>query len=346
MVDRRPYPNDRQRKIGEWSGPNKTISTCCCGLQVFEVEDLRNASPATVSRAGVVYVSATDLDWKPVLDAWLSTRPQHMKTLEKHMYHFLGDPSAGGPRDFGIAFDFVARLKGSALSVTRVCAIENVVALLSALLNVADLSESTDDVYGELERLVLFAVTWGIAGLLDVEGRKLWDAWLRDGPARSSNLPQETSIFEYAVDLETMEWERWQPSEFQKPCADVIDWSTVRVPTMESCRGIALMERFALVGKPVLVVGGPGTGKTTLVHAYFRSCDPENVVCKTLNLSSATTPGMLQNAIEVELEKQGGKNFGPAGGNRMMCVTLRRNLLFLTVADTVASSWTTSRFQR
>jgi hypothetical protein len=38
---------------------------------IFEVEDLRNASPATVSRAGIIYVSESDLDWEPVLKSWI-----------------------------------------------------------------------------------------------------------------------------------------------------------------------------------------------------------------------------------------------------------------------------------
>ena len=38
---------------------------------MFEVEDLRNASPATVSRAGVIYVSDSDLDWIALVDAWV-----------------------------------------------------------------------------------------------------------------------------------------------------------------------------------------------------------------------------------------------------------------------------------
>ena len=42
---------------------------------MFEVEHLNNASPATVSRAGIVYVSDTDLDWWPVAQAWIHTRP-------------------------------------------------------------------------------------------------------------------------------------------------------------------------------------------------------------------------------------------------------------------------------
>jgi len=38
---------------------------------VFEVENLNNASPATVSRCGIVYVSASDLGYDPVIKSWV-----------------------------------------------------------------------------------------------------------------------------------------------------------------------------------------------------------------------------------------------------------------------------------
>jgi len=41
---------------------------------VFEVENLDNASPATVSRCGIVYVSESDLDWKPLQHSWVRDR--------------------------------------------------------------------------------------------------------------------------------------------------------------------------------------------------------------------------------------------------------------------------------
>ena len=51
---------------------------------MFEVENLNNASPATVSRAGIVYVSETDLDWEPVVEAWLKTRAEaHIPILRE-----------------------------------------------------------------------------------------------------------------------------------------------------------------------------------------------------------------------------------------------------------------------
>jgi dynein heavy chain len=41
---------------------------------VFEVENLNNASPATVSRCGIIYVSKVDLGWRPLIETWHKDR--------------------------------------------------------------------------------------------------------------------------------------------------------------------------------------------------------------------------------------------------------------------------------
>lgn len=41
---------------------------------LFEVEDLAVASPATVSRCGMVFNDIVDLGWQPYVDSWLSRR--------------------------------------------------------------------------------------------------------------------------------------------------------------------------------------------------------------------------------------------------------------------------------
>lgn len=48
---------------------------------MFEAEDLEQASPATVSRVGMIYCEIRNLDWQPLRDIWLESLPI---TFEEH----------------------------------------------------------------------------------------------------------------------------------------------------------------------------------------------------------------------------------------------------------------------
>lgn len=41
---------------------------------LFEISNLRSATPATVSRAGILYINPTDLGWNPYVASWIETR--------------------------------------------------------------------------------------------------------------------------------------------------------------------------------------------------------------------------------------------------------------------------------
>lgn len=38
---------------------------------IFEISNLKNATPATVSRAGVLFINDTDIGWMPYVNTWL-----------------------------------------------------------------------------------------------------------------------------------------------------------------------------------------------------------------------------------------------------------------------------------
>lgn len=69
--------------------------------------------------------------------------------------------------------------------------------------------------------------------------------------------------------------------------------------------------------KHTLLVGSPGTAKTSVSLMYCNKFDPAVMRMKRINFSSATTPFNFQESIEAELEKKQVKTYQPSGGKLM-----------------------------
>ena len=80
---------------------------------MFENETLINASPATVSRCGIIYVSQSDLGWTSIVQAWAKRSDSEPELLKKKQvilqcfYRYMGDNET--PADAGKMFDFLSR---------------------------------------------------------------------------------------------------------------------------------------------------------------------------------------------------------------------------------------------
>eukprot|EP00798_Chlamydomonas_sp_ICE-L_P002275 gene2275-8543_t len=133
---------------------------------LFEVQDLAVASPATVSRCGMVYVPYEDLGWKPFIKSWLqqlgqlhSTHdddmteiPQVNQDLVEGLFHRYIDP----------VLDFIHQHGVETIPSVDI----NKVASVSFIFQLDDISR------GVLNNIFLFSIIWGLGGNLNTS---CWD---------------------------------------------------------------------------------------------------------------------------------------------------------------------------
>lgn len=142
---------------------------------------MKNASPATVSRAGIIFVSETDLDWSPVTEGIIRARPkEHQACLRAVVAKYMGVSNPSFP---GELFNFINRNTKPVQTADRVGCVCSLFDLMTGLLDGPDapvkLSGAQEELEGELERVFLYCLTWSCGGLLDTEDRAKFDAFLR-----------------------------------------------------------------------------------------------------------------------------------------------------------------------
>jgi dynein heavy chain len=276
---------------------------------LFEVQDLRNASPATVSRAGIIYVSDTDLGPDPIVAAWmLKRRPDEAKLLQE--LHDKYSVEAG-------MNDWLPRNTSNCMITTQTHLTVNTLNLLEGLL-AESVEKQVVHPIDVLERFFLYSIVWAQGGLLEADDRAKFSAFLATVAGNNFPMAEDAqTLYDFFVDEETFEWDVWEAPEWSYD-KETFKFSTCLIPTVDSVRAEYLIEiLLARQRKPVLIVGSAGTAKTSIVLQYTSSFNATTMLLKKINFSSATTAGMFQTSIEADIEKRQGKTYAPPGGRRM-----------------------------
>ncbi|XP_060776773.1 dynein axonemal heavy chain 5-like [Neoarius graeffei] len=279
---------------------------------VFEPHNIDNASPATVSRNGMVFMSASVLDWSPILEGWLRTRS--LQEVEVLRELFSGS--------FPELYRFSVQGLDYKIDMLEAFIIMQCINVLQGLLQVP--KEKGIEVTREhMERLYVFALMWSVGALLELDDRRKMESWLRchdsirlDLPAMSSC--SEDTMFDYYVTFDG-QWVHWSSSveEYIYPPDSTPDYGSILVPNVDNVRTDFLIQTISKQGKAVLLIGEQGTAKTVIIKSFLSKYDPEAHITKNLNFSSATTPFMFQRSVESYLDKRMGTTYGPPAGKKM-----------------------------
>ncbi|XP_057691021.1 dynein axonemal heavy chain 5 isoform X3 [Corythoichthys intestinalis] len=278
---------------------------------VFEPHNIDNASPATVSRNGMVFMSSSVLSWSPILEGWLKKRcPQEVQILRGLF-----------SSSFTKLYRFCVQSLEFKIDLLEAFVIMQCINMLQGLIptkeQYVDLSQE------HLERLYVFALMWSTGAVLELDNRKKMEMWLRGHDSIHLNLPDippdcEDTMFDYYVTSDG-QWVHWctQVEEYVYPSEITPEYSSILVPNVDNVRTDFLIQTIARQGKAVLLIGEQGTAKTVMMKGYMSKLHSETHMGKSLNFSSATTPLIFQRTIESYVDKRMGSTYGPPAGKKM-----------------------------
>ncbi|NXP03754.1 DYH8 protein, partial [Thinocorus orbignyianus] len=277
---------------------------------LFEVHNIENASPATVSRMGMVYISSSALSWRPILQAWLKKRSLEEAEALQSLYDRIFEP----------AYTYMKLNLNPKMELLECNYIMQSINLLEGL--IPSKEEGGLSTLSHLDKLFCFAIMWSLGALLELDSRDKLEAFIRahDNKLDLPEIAPGTSqtMYEFYV-TDYGDWEHWSKrvQEYVYPTDNVPDYASVLVPNVDNVRTQFLIDTIAKQQKAVLLTGEQGTAKTVMVKAYLKKYDPEKHLSKSLNFSSATEPFMFQRTIESYVDKRVGSTYGPPGGRKM-----------------------------
>uniref|UniRef100_A0A803WAD3 Dynein axonemal heavy chain 17 n=1 Tax=Ficedula albicollis TaxID=59894 RepID=A0A803WAD3_FICAL len=277
---------------------------------LFEISHLRSATPATVSRAGILYINPSDLGWNAPVSSWIDRREVQS---ERANLTILFD------KYLPVCLDTLRSRFKKIIPIPEQSMVQMLCYLLECLLTE---DNTPPDCPKELYELYfVFAAVWAFGGsmfqdqLVDyrVEFSKWWVAEFK-----TIKFPSQGTVFDYYVDPETKKLEPWSKLIPQFEFDPEVPLQGCLVPTARSVCLRFLVARLLQRRRPVLLVGTAGTGKSVLLGDTLCSLDTHLFLLRRVPFNYYTTSAVLQGVLEKPLEKKAGRNYGPPGSKRLV----------------------------
>ncbi|KAM9584412.1 dynein axonemal heavy chain 3 [Trichechus inunguis] len=305
---------------------------------IFEPADLEQASPATVSRCGMIYMEPHQLGWKPLKDSYMDTLPSSLteehKELVDDMFMWLIQP----------CLDFIHLQCRFVVQTSPIHLAFSMMRLYSSLLDeISNVEEEESELFKGptsqqiflwLQGLFLFALVWTVAGTINADSRKKFDVFFRnlimgmdDNHPRPKSVkltknnifPERGSIYDfYFLKQGSGHWNAW--TEYITKEEEVIPAnakvSELIIPTMETARQSFFLKTYLDHEIPMLSVGPTGTGKSAITNNFLLYLPKSIYLPNCINFSARTSANQTQDIIMSKLDRRRKGLFGPPIGRK------------------------------
>ena len=301
---------------------------------LFEVEDLAVASPATVSRCGMIYLAHETVGIQALVDSWLQVGISENWTEFKSQIAGLIDQFLAS------AVHYLYSSCLSAVSTESQGVVAAFLRVLGALLENAPLPAAFGAEMGEeegeeqqgsasltvtapkfIDALVIFSIVWSVGALCDGPSRALFDKYLRGEMAAAGleiAVPDLGLLYDYLFELSSGKWISWYNTREEYVVDIKQPYSTQIVPTIDTIRSTYILKTLLAAHVNILCVGETGTGKSVTVRDIMMNQMDSNFAPLILNFSAQTHCNQVQDQIDGKLEKKRKGVFGPPLGKQFI----------------------------
>ncbi|TRY65354.1 hypothetical protein DNTS_005929 [Danionella cerebrum] len=286
---------------------------------IFEVQDLAVASPATVSRCGMVYIDPEELKWMPYVQTWLTgfaekiadpVRGYLMELFEQHVEKGL---------------QFASKHCVQAVAQVDISKVTTLCCLLEALLfssGAPNLKLESDKLNTLLCQTFVFCYLWAVGGNLTDSHWESFDTFVRQQFEDNADAKLLTGcdLWSVYMNSEAKCLEPWETIIPPFTYNNEIPFFEMLVPTTDTVRYGYLMEKLLSVSRSVLFTGITGVGKSVVARALLNGVQEKaGYVPVYINFSAQTSSARTQEIIESKLEKKR-KNLLGAPRNKKIVV--------------------------
>ncbi|XP_051939159.1 dynein axonemal heavy chain 6 isoform X1 [Hippocampus zosterae] len=271
---------------------------------VFEVQDLAVASPATVSRCGMVYIDPDELKWMPYVQTWLSglgsKLPDSVKTLLLELFELYVED--------GLQFIWKFCIQAiRQVDISKVCTLCSLMEALLLGKDGPDFNMDSKRLTDVLCQTFIFCYLWAVGGNLPCGHWDDFDNFVREQFKDNNNakLPTNGALWDVFINFSKNSFVQWEKIIPLFSYDSEQAFFEMLVPTADTVRYGYLMEKLLSVRHSVLFTGSTGVGKSVIARGLLNSIqESRGYIPVYINFSAQTSSARTQEIIESKLEKK------------------------------------------